>query len=79
VQKSSHYRDEHVIKELGKKVRAIRLTKNMTLEEFANTFDLHVNQVGRIERGETNLTISYVFLIAKKLGVDVKDLLDFDL
>jgi transcriptional regulator with XRE-family HTH domain len=67
-----------VIKEFGRKVRAIRIKKNMTLEEFANTFDLHVNQVGRIERGETNLTISYIFLIAKKLGVKAKDLLDFE-
>jgi transcriptional regulator with XRE-family HTH domain len=78
VQKSNHYRDEYVIKEFGKKVRAIRIKKDMTLEEFANTFDLHVNQVGRIERGETNLTISYIFLIAQKLGVDAKDLLDFE-
>lgn len=67
-----------MIKEFGKKVREIRIKKNMTLEEFANTFDLHVNQVGRIERGETNLTISYIFLIAKKLDVAAKDLLDFD-
>ena len=78
MQKSNHYRDDHVIKEFGKKVRSIRVKTGMTLEEFANTFDLHVNQLGRIERGETNLTISYIFLMAKKLGVKPKDLLDFD-
>ena len=77
VQKSNHYRDEHVIKEIGKKVRDIRIKTGMTLEEFANTYDLHVNQLGRIERGETNLTISYIFLIATKLGVKASDLLNF--
>jgi len=50
----------------------------MTLEQFANTFDLHVNQVGRIERSETNLTICYIFKIADKLGVKAKVLLDFE-
>jgi transcriptional regulator with XRE-family HTH domain len=77
VGKSSHYRDENAIKEFGKKVRELRIKKGLTIEEFANDADLHVNQVARIERGETNPTISSIFLIAQKLGVHPIKLIDF--
>jgi transcriptional regulator with XRE-family HTH domain len=78
VQKGSHYRDKDAIRNFGKRVRELRIKKGMTIEEFANSVDLHVTQVGRIERGETNSTISYIFLIAKKLGVSPAELLKFD-
>ncbi len=78
VSKSNHYRDEFVIKEFGRRVRELRQQKGMTIEQFANTVDIHVTQLARIERGENNPTISYVFLIAEKLGVRASDLLDFN-
>lgn len=77
MQKGSHYRDKDAIRNFGKKVRELRIKKGMTIEEFANSVDLHVTQVGRIERGETNSTISSIFLIAKKLGVTPSDLVNF--
>jgi transcriptional regulator with XRE-family HTH domain len=78
VQKGGHYRDKNAIKQFGLRVRELRIKKGLTIEEFANSVDLHVTQVGRIERGETNSTISSIFLIAKKLGVTPADLLNFD-
>jgi transcriptional regulator with XRE-family HTH domain len=75
VGKSSHYRDENAIKEFGKKVRELRTLKGMTIEEFANSVDLHVTQLSRIERGETNPTLSYVYLLADKLSVKPSDLI----
>ena len=74
--KSRHYRDQKAIEGFGKKVREIRIGKGMTIEEFANTVDIHVTQLSRIERGETNVTISYIFLLAQKLGVAATDLID---
>lgn len=76
--KSTHYRDDEAIKAFGEKVRALRKSRNQTIEEFANTVDLHVTQVARIERGTYNTTISYIFLIAKKLGVKPAELITFD-
>jgi transcriptional regulator with XRE-family HTH domain len=80
VSKSNHYRDEQAIKNFGKKVREYRIKKGMTIEELANsvrTIELHVTQLSRIERGETNPTLSYVFLLAEVLGVKPTDLIDF--
>ncbi len=75
VGKSNHYRDEKAIKNFGKKVREFRTLKDMTIEEFANSVDLHVTQLSRIERGETNPTISYIYLLAEKLGVKPAELI----
>lgn len=76
--KSNHYRDENAIKKFGKRVRELRVKKGMTIEEFANTVELHVTQLSRIERGETNPTLSYIFLLAEKFGVKPSQLIDFD-
>lgn len=75
--KINHYRDEHAIAGFGGKVRALRMEKKMTIEEFANSVDLHVTQLSRIERGETNVTISYIFRLAEIFNVKPSDLLDF--
>lgn len=74
--KSIHYRDEEAIKAFGAKVRALRIAQGMTIEEFANTSDIHVTQISRIERGESNPTLSYIYLIAEKLGVSPDELLN---
>lgn len=76
--KSSHYKDEQAIAAFGNRVRALRMEKNMTIEEFANAHDLHVNQLARIERGLTNVTISYIFLLAELFDLKASELIDFD-
>ena len=73
--KSIHYRDEKAITAFGEKVRKLRIAQGMTIEEFANTSDIHVTQISRIERGESNPTLSYIYLIAEKLGVSPSELL----
>lgn len=73
--KSQHYRDEEAIKAFGKKVRELRTAKGMTIEQFANSVDIHVTQLSRIERGEGNPTLSYIVLLAKILDVEPGELL----
>ena len=75
--KVKHYRDEEAIIRFGEKVRELRMKQSMTIEEFANSNNLHVNQLARIERGETNTTISYIFLLAELFKVNPSELIDF--
>ena len=63
-------------------MRKARIAKEMTIEELSNAIDsnnmeFHPTQIGRIERGETNVTISYIVLIAKALGMKPGELMDF--
>ncbi|MTI20907.1 XRE family transcriptional regulator [Fulvivirga sp. RKSG066] len=49
----------------------------MSQEELAYEADIPISQVGRIERGEINVTISTLYLIAKAMNMELKDLVNF--
>lgn len=65
------------LKALGERIRNVRMSKNLSQEDLAGIAEIALSQVGRIERGETNPTISTLYLISKSLDVPLKDLLNF--
>lgn len=66
--------EKQAIRQLGKRVRALRLTRGWSQEELAVEAKLDRGYVGRIERGETNLTIRNIVRIADALKVSVGEL-----
>lgn len=72
----SHYRNEEGIKAFGRKLREIRKQKGVSQETLAYSADIHLSQVGRIERGEINTSISFVYLFASILNIDPKEFFD---
>ena len=73
----SYYKNDKFLKAFGVNLRKIRLAKKMTQEDLAFESDLDLTQIGRIERGATNTSISLAFKVAKGLKIPVKDLFDF--
>ncbi len=71
-------RDEKYIKEFGINLRKIRLSKDLTQEELANSSDVSLPQITRIERGIVNPTICTIKCIAKGLGIKTNELFDFE-
>ncbi len=65
------------VKALGRRVIELRQSKNLSQETLANKADIPVNQVGRIERGEINTTVSTIYAISVALGVKVIEVYDF--
>ena len=57
----------------------LRKKAGLTQVELANDADIPLSQVGRIERGEVNTTISTVFAIAKALNLEVSELFNFNI
>jgi transcriptional regulator with XRE-family HTH domain len=55
-------------------VRALRLKKGWSQDVFADRSDLNRAHVGEIERGESNVTIQTLKIIADTLSVRVTDL-----
>ena len=49
----------------------------MSQEDLAFEAEVDLTQIGRIERGVTNTSISLAYKIAKALKVSTKDLFDF--
>jgi transcriptional regulator with XRE-family HTH domain len=73
VARKPKYRDDEGLKAFGNRLREIRLEKGVTQESLAYSTDLHLSQIGRIERGEIGASISFIFLFAKTLGVEPKE------
>jgi transcriptional regulator with XRE-family HTH domain len=46
-------------------------------EALANELGFPLSQIGRMERGELNSSISHVSAVANALNVSLKDLFDF--
>jgi len=68
-----------LVKALGARIRELRLQQEMSQEDLANEADIPLSQIGRIERGENNPTISSLYVIATALNVDLKQLVDLKL
>lgn len=78
-ERKKYYRDERFLKQIGLRIRQLRLEKGMTQEELAFECDYaDFSQINRIELGKVNFSISYLKLIAEKLEVPVKELLNFE-
>ena len=69
-------KNKAIVKAVGAKIREFRLNAGMSQEELAYEADVPISQIGRIERGETNPTISTMYVLAVALGQEMKDLVD---
>ena len=75
----NNIKDIVYIKKFGENLKKIRLSKNMSQEVLAYSADIPISQVGRIERGEINTTISTVKVLATSLDVPITQLFDFNI
>lgn len=62
-------------KRLGSRIRKLRAERGWSQEEFADLCRLNRSYMGRIERGELNLTLDSLEKVAKGLGASVSALL----
>jgi transcriptional regulator with XRE-family HTH domain len=65
-------------KTLGRNVRAVRVERGLSQEDFADMVGVHRTYMGGVERGERNLTLRSVERLAQQLGVDPLELLASD-
>ena len=60
----------------GQRVRALRMKKRISQEELADRCGVHRTYMGRIERGETNITLTNIHKVARGLGVSPASLIE---
>ena len=65
---------EDIQKRLGAGIRALRMERGWTQDEFADLSGLHRAQVGAFENGRMNITLASLHLVAQTLGVRIIDL-----
>lgn len=64
-------------KRFGTKLAYIRKSKQLSQMKLAEIIDMNFNYIGQIERGEANVTIKTIKILADALDVKVKELFDF--
>lgn len=73
--KKEYYINKSALLLIGARIRERRLIKNISIEYLANSSGMDYSQLARMETGQVNFTISYLFRVAEALGVTPKDLL----
>ncbi|WP_418141460.1 helix-turn-helix domain-containing protein [Marinobacter sp. MA] len=58
----------------GENLRALRKARGFSQEHLAHAAGIDRSYVGKVERGEVNLTIEKLYLLAKAIGCSPKDL-----
>ena len=71
-------RNDKFIKAFGKNLAQLRKSKKISQEELAYSTELELSQIGRIERGTINTSISNICLLAEALNIRPQDLFDFN-
>ena len=66
---------ERQLKRLGEAVRAARKAKGLSQEALADVSGIDRSHMGKIERGERNVTLMNLLRIAKALGRRASDVL----
>jgi transcriptional regulator with XRE-family HTH domain len=75
---ASQYRDQEFIQKVCEKIIEIRKRKGIVQEDLVDRTGFGIKQIGNIERGVSNTSISNIAAIAKALEVHPRELLDFD-
>ena len=71
-------RDEIYIKKFGLNLKKLRLAKGFSQEELANSSDVSLPQITRIERGTVNTTLCTIKSLANGLEINIIQLFNFD-
>lgn len=74
----SQYRDQEFIKKVCQKILEICQSKGIVQEDLVDRTGFGIKQIGNIERGVSNTSISNIAAIARALEVHPRELLDFD-
>lgn len=72
-------RNTDLLKKFGANLKRLRESQGMSQEELCFKSGLSKNQIGNIERGEVNTTISTLYAISAALDLKLQDILSFEI
>jgi transcriptional regulator with XRE-family HTH domain len=74
----NQYRDQEFIDNICKKIIEIRKNKGIVQEDLVDRTGFNLKQIGNIERGVSNTSVSNIAAIARALEVHPRELMDFN-
>ena len=70
-------KNQHLEKRFGAKLAYVRKSKKLSQMKLAEIVNMNFNYIGQIERGEANVTIKTMIVLANALDIEIKELFDF--
>ena len=64
-----------VLKKIGLNFRIERTKQGLSQETFAELANVHTNYIGKVERGEQNLTVKKIVDLTNSLNIPVETIL----
>jgi len=71
-------RDEKILIKFGENIKFLRKEQNISQSQLGFEANIPREQVGRIERGQVNTTLSTIIAISKALKIHPKKLMDLN-
>lgn len=65
-----------ILRKIGLNFRVERTKLSLSQEKFAELANVHTNYIGKVERGEQNLTIKKIVALSDSLGVSAEKILN---
>jgi len=69
---------EDILQKIGLRIREIRADKNISIQQLADIIDIEYNNLIRIEKGRTNITVGTLLKICQSLEIKLIDVLDVE-
>ena len=69
--------EESILLKFGRRVKELRLERNLTQQQLADISGLHKNYIGMVERGERNPSLVNIDILAKSFNVETSVLMKF--
>lgn len=66
------------LKNLGQKLKSIRVSKELTLKELGYRVDKDPQSISRVEMGDVNPTFLYLLELCKGLEIEIIDLFNYN-
>ena len=70
--------DNEYLKKFAQNLKKIRKEKNIKQDDFLDVNGISRSTIAMVETAKTDITLSKLKIIADVLGVNLKELLDFD-
>ena len=70
----NNLRNHKTLEQFGEKLKTLRTTKGLTLEQLAFEADIELSQVHRVEKGKINPTLTTLIALSKGLGISIAEL-----
>lgn len=67
--------NEKYIKAIGKRIKELRLERDMTQVDLADYLETNKSSINRMEAGGNNFTINTLLKIAEALDISIQELL----